>query len=297
MPDAITTLRKLGGVASIKQLRNAGVNEKLVRPLTKAERILRVRRGWYATLDANQLVVQAARVGGSLACISGAVALGAWQPPGSILHVSVPVGSRHLKDPTTGNDIVRSTTSVEIHWNGRAGALTSFRAGVLPILECLEEVVRCQPEDIAFAVVESAIHAKLVSVRDVRALAIKVPSRARLLRLAKGKSESGTESLFRFRMRNGRFTMEQQVEIPGVGRVDFLIGDRLIVEIDSEAHHGTLGQRRRDLKRDAVAATLGFETLRFDYDPVMFDWEFVATTVEAVVARRGHLGRQSRRYG
>jgi very-short-patch-repair endonuclease len=71
--------------------------------------------------------------------------------------------------------------------------------------------------------------------------------------------------------------------------VDLLIGDSLIVEIDSETHHGKPEARRRDLQRDAVAAALDFETLRFDYTSVMFDWPFVTAMVESVVARDGHV--------
>ena len=183
---------------------------------------------------------------------------------------------------------------MEIHWSGHHGATTSFRPGALPILECIVEVLHCQPEDLAFAVVESAMHLGLVSVAEIRGLARTVPSRGAMLAFANGRAESGTESLFRFRTRHLGVEIDQQVDIPGVGRVDFLIGDRLIVEIDSEAHHGSSTQRRRDLERDAIAARLDFETLRFDYVPVTLDWEFVASTVEAVVARGGHLRSQSR---
>ena len=44
--------------------------------------------------------------------------------------------------------------------------------------------------------------------------------------------------------------------IPGVGVVDFVIGDCLILEADGETHGGR--NRHRDLVRDAIAMALGF---------------------------------------
>jgi very-short-patch-repair endonuclease len=235
------------------------------------------------------MVVRAARVGGSLTCISGCAHYGIWLPPDEVLHVAVPNGSRHLKDPMTGAPIDGTNENVVVHWSGPAGPTTSFRPGALDIVTCLVEVLHCQPADLAFAVVESAVHHRVLTIDALGLLREKVPSRARLLAAIHGKSESGTEALFYFRMLGAGIRMEPQVEIEGVGRVDFLVGDRLIIEIDSETHHGTAENRRRDLGRDAVAASFDYETLRFDYVMVMYDWDFVAVAVEAVVARNGHL--------
>ncbi|HEY4269409.1 MAG TPA: DUF559 domain-containing protein [Galbitalea sp.] len=85
--------------------------------------------------------------------------------------------------------------------------------------------------------------------------------------------------------------MRSQVEIPGVGWVDFVIGDRLIVEIDSREHHGGADNRLRDLERDSVAFALGYLPLRFDYSQIISDWDAVASTVCALIARGDHLAQ------
>ena len=121
-----------------------------------------------------------------------------------------------------------------------------------------------------------------------------VPSRAPVLQIAGRLADSGTESLFRYRMGLLGITMKSQVPIDGVGVVDFVIGDRLVVEIDSHAHHGTGDARVRDLTRDAILAGLGYLSLRFDYWMIIDDWDLVASTVFAVVARGDHLRPQSR---
>ena len=155
--------------------------------------------------------------------------------------------------------------------------------------ECLVEVLHCQPDEMAFAVIESALAKRLIRDGDVTWLTRTVPSRRSLLRMVGPLAGSGTESIFRYRMASMGVRMRSQVEIEGVGRVDFLIGDRLIVEIDSHDHHGSRAQRVRDLDRDAVAQVLDYLPLRFDYLQVLSDWDAVASTVFAIIQDRRHL--------
>jgi very-short-patch-repair endonuclease len=159
--------------------------------------------------------------------------------------------------------------------------------------ECLVEVLHCQPDEMGFAVVESALAKRLIRDADVTWLTKIVPSRRLLLSMAGPLAGSGTESIFRYRMAAMGVRMRSQVEIDGIGRVDFLIGDRLIVEIDSHEHHGSRAQRIRDLDRDAVAHVLDYLPLRFDYLQVLSDWDAVATTVLAIIQEGRHLNAKS----
>ena len=63
-------------------------------------------------------------------------------------------------------------------------------------------------------------------------------------------------------------------------------GDRLVIECDSEQHHGSCEQRLRDLRRDAVLACLGFIVLRFDWQQIFFEPDEVV----AALLRRVELG-------
>ncbi|MDX2377442.1 DUF559 domain-containing protein [Microbacterium sp. LRZ72] len=76
------------------------------------------------------------------------------------------------------------------------------------------------------------------------------------------------------------------MRIPGVGVVDFVVGDRLILEADGDTHAGE--GRHRDLVRDAVATTLGFITLRFDSAMILHEWGLVEAAVLAAVERGAH---------
>jgi very-short-patch-repair endonuclease len=160
------------------------------------------------------------------------------------------------------------------------------------VFDCLVQVLVCMPPDFAFAVVESALRNRLLSPPELARLrSTTTRAGARLLTHVDSLADSGTESLFRYRLLCLGILTRSQVRVPGVGRVDFLIGDRLLVEIDSETFHGSPAQRQRDLDRDAIAFGLGFLVLHFDYRQVLYDWDTVQATVLAVIGRGDHARR------
>lgn len=71
-------------------------------------------------------------------------------------------------------------------------------------------------------------------------------------------------------------------------RVDFLIGERLVVQLDGFAHHSTAHERRRDIEADARLALFGFTVLRFDWKQVIHEWSSVERTVLTAVAQGLH---------
>ena len=81
------------------------------------------------------------------------------------------------------------------------------------------------------------------------------------------------------------------MRVVSVGRVDLLIGDALIVEVDGVENHGGAENRHKDLRRDTHAAIWGFVTLRFDYALVVHDWPTVEHAILAYVDRGLHLRR------
>lgn len=77
--------------------------------------------------------------------------------------------------------------------------------------------------------------------------------------------------------------------VPGVGEVDIVIGDFLIVEADGRENHAREKERSKDLRRDAAAAAAGYTTLRFTYELIVDDWPLVEAAIRGAVARRSHL--------
>ena len=108
-----------------------------------------------------------------------------------------------------------------------------------------------------------------------------------MLDLAVPHSESGLESLLRIRLHLLGLTLESQVSIDGVGRVDFVVGRRVILEADGKDNHESEEHRHRDLTRDAAASARGYETLRFDYAMIVHSWDVVARAILAALGRAG----------
>lgn len=63
------------------------------------------------------------------------------------------------------------------------------------------------------------------------------------------------------RLRGAGFTLALQVKMPPY-RVDFLVNDKLIVEIDGATYHSSPEARARDRQRDAALGARGYVTLR-----------------------------------
>ncbi|UTT62057.1 DUF559 domain-containing protein [Microcella humidisoli] len=84
-------------------------------------------------------------------------------------------------------------------------------------------------------------------------------------------------------------TPQASLPIGDFARADLLVGDRLLIECDSEAHHAEPANRRADLRRDESLMALGFIVLRPDYRQVFDDPAGIVATVAAIVARGDHL--------
>lgn len=101
--------------------------------------------------------------------------------------------------------------------------------------------------------------------------------------------ESGTESLLWFRMCRYLLPLRRQVRIPGAGRVDFLVGRRLVIEVDGAAYHTDPMQFEEDRRRDATLSRMGYRVLRFSYRQVMDHWNDVENAILAAVLRGDHF--------
>lgn len=67
--------------------------------------------------------------------------------------------------------------------------------------------------------------------------------------------------------------------------------EQLAVELDGAAYHGEPGQRERDIRRDALVATFGIQTVRFSHPRIFGDPDGVRAEVLAILAvRRRQLG-------
>lgn len=283
--DLHRSCHDLGGVARIADLRSSGADRGDIDRAVRAGALLRLRRGWYGSPGASPALAAAVSHGGALGCVSVLQDEALWIL-GEHHHV-------HVAMRSNGHSLPHPECSCVLHWNAvpQSGGRVSLRTALAQALGCVgaEEF---------FVALESAMRRRVIDRRELAALRADVPADRRwLIDLARWDADSGLESLLRLRVHVLGISLRSQVEIPGVGRVDFVLGDRLILEVDGRFNHEAPPKRHKDLVRDAVAAAHGFDTLRFDYALVVHDWPLVEGAILAKLERRLHLTSRSRRRG
>ena len=275
---AARCLDDLGGIANARELAAAGVDAYALRVATRAGGIIRLREGVYGSRGLSEGVRVAVRHGGVLGCLSRLAALGAW--------TLVDDGCVHVVMPRNGRLRAHEACTCVIHWT-RA----PLRRGTQTVVEALAQTLACRGSEEFFVALESTMRKRLVTTAELAGLRARLrPGWRWLVDFARWDADSGLESLLRLRLHAVGISLESQVEVPGVGRVDFVLGDRLILEVDGKPNHVGASKRHKDLVRDAVAAAHGFDTLRFDYALVVHDWPLVEAAILAKVERGLHLG-------
>ncbi|MFC9772100.1 MULTISPECIES: endonuclease domain-containing protein [unclassified Pseudarthrobacter] len=77
---------------------------------------------------------------------------------------------------------------------------------------------------------------------------------------------------------------DAQVFLPGIGRVDFLLGGFLIVEIDGFAFHSKREDMLRDRTRNNLSAVHGYAVLRYMPEHIWFGPGRVISEITTVLA-------------
>ncbi|MEV8273846.1 type IV toxin-antitoxin system AbiEi family antitoxin domain-containing protein [Microbacterium sp. NPDC077184] len=261
------------------ELRAQGITRRSLATLVATGSLLRVRRGQYVVFDTPPAVTDAARLGGRLDCVSLLALLEVFVHHGSGSHIQITPGASRL--PAPGPASCR-------HWRDSEAAQNDL---CVPIVEALAQACRCQPIRSAIATLDSALHLGLIDDDGLGEVFARLPVRFRAIRgLVDGRCESGPESLVRLMLRMLGCAVEVQVEIRGVGRVDFVVDGWLIIECDSEAHHAGWDQQRRDRRRDLSAAALGFTTIRPLAEDVLFHADELFRQLRDIIATGG-VGR------
>lgn len=157
-----------------------------------------------------------------------------------------------------------------------------------------EHVARCQERVDALAIWESAIRKGLADPAVLARVQWHSAQAEDLAALSSSLSDSGLETHFTHLMRGHGVRVRQQVLIDG-RRVDGLIGECLIVQLDGFAHHRSAVDRRRDIEADARLRLRGYTVLRFDYVQILFHPDEVAEVVLLAMAQGlHHAARPSR---
>ncbi|WP_308113661.1 DUF559 domain-containing protein [Arthrobacter sp. ISL-30] len=159
---------------------------------------------------------------------------------------------------------------------------------VTSLADTLLHALRCLPEVEAAVMVESAVTQGRTTLEFLRA---RVPGNRngaarRVLELVDGSADSPIEVVARLLFWSAGIRLEAQVELAGIGIVDFLLEGILIVEIDGKSHLEPR-QVKKDRFRNNASTIGGFLLLRYDYEALMYSPDRVLAEVLKVLTSRG----------
>jgi very-short-patch-repair endonuclease len=271
-------LTSRGGIASRAELTRAGAHPLELTRAVQTGRLVRPRRGVYALPNVTGPPLEAARLGARLSCVSAARSYGWWGGTDSRLHLRLSSSAHTL--PAVRDAVV--------HWKDSEPAREIWRVSRA---DCLRSVVRCADEETAVAVLDTAVGSREVWFGDLVSLFASEPKWTRLVAAkARPGSDSGIESIVRQRLSASGHVVEQQIAVPGVGRVDLRIDGCLFIELDGFAFHSSKDAFERDRGRDVAFAVRGEPRLRFSASHVMDDWGVVYDAIRTVLAQEKARG-------
>ena len=254
--------------------------------------LIRARRGHYLPSAAPASLIAAVRVGGRLACVSELRSRGIWVvDDDQRVHVHVPSNASRLRDPADRGRPLSPDAGARTHWQDlRDPARAS--PGHVSMVDALLQSVGCLPARLLAASVDSALRAGLSLA--AQQILMTDPVLRGLLAHADTSAESGLETIVRELARDLRFAVRTQVPIDGVGFVDMVIEDRIVVEADGLAFHSGAAVAR-DRRRDAAVVASGRTVLRFGYPQIVGEPETVARSLIAAVASHRGIRNSGRK--
>jgi len=287
---AAVAVRRNGGPMRTRDLRRQGVSKSDLASAVRTGLLVRPRNGIYCLPETSPATLESLSHCGLVACVTASREYGLWT-----LDLGEDEGVHTWVDPdhrpvriALHPDEVEPDCCV-FH---RDTAIDPADRGRVGMVHALRQLLRCRGAECFFAALESALRQELIDETQRATLRGSVNRDERwLVDFARTDADSGLESIIRLRLRRHGLALASQVRVPGVGVVDFVIGDCLILEADGATHGGE--HRHKDLVRDAVAMSLGFVTLRFDSAMILHDWPTVEAAILAAVGRnlhRSHAG-------
>ncbi|GAB2981698.1 DUF559 domain-containing protein [Nocardioides montaniterrae] len=280
---AYDALTHLGGVATRQQLLSHVSARKLGHALA-ARAVVRIGHGRYALANVDTDTANAHALSAVL-CLASAALHHGWAVKTVPDRTQVSVRrNRRLAS--------RQLSRAEVHRHDlRPDEITD---GVVTNKEVtLMQCLRTLPDDEALAIADSAARtegpALLLRVRNL-AQGRGAARIRRLIDAADARAANPFESVLRYiasRVEGAVFEPQRVItDVDPVARPDLVEVDlRIVLEADSFEWHGDRAALRRDARRYDQLVAAGWIVLRFAWEDVMFDQDFVERVIRAVVTR------------
>ncbi len=249
-----------------------GMTDRRIARAVEAGELIRLPEGVYCGPGLAAEVRAAVMLGGRLACVSELRRRGVWA-------IASPAHVHFTREAARG-------ASGEVpHLNRLVGTPSP---GSVDVVDALLQVTKCLPRLHAIAAIDSARHLHLVGRRELGLLASRSRRARRYIAASDPAAESGLETFARVIAGDLGLCVRSQVVFDGIGRVDLLIEEAVVVEADGDAFHTDAAARRRDRRRDAALTARGHPVLRFGFDQLVGSPDEVAAAmIRAVRLHRG----------
>ncbi|GAB3631737.1 hypothetical protein GCM10027421_10900 [Microbacterium shaanxiense] len=259
------------------ELMEAGFSGRDITAAVRSGALVRLRRDRYARPTIDDDVAEAVRIGGHVSCLSLLRSIGIFVLASTGIHVQITPGTSRIRRP--------KLESTSLHWKATRECETHHAAH---LQDALRQAIRCQTPRAGLATIDSVLHHKLMTRREVESVFTTLPARfSVLLSLIDPSAASGPETFVRLILRSLGLRYETQVHLAGVGYVDFLVEGWLIIECDSRQWHEGWDKQVEDRRRDLAAAKLGHVTIRPLATEVLHDSAGVRESIARVIAVLG----------
>ncbi|MGA4508060.1 hypothetical protein ACQB6R_03395 [Propionibacteriaceae bacterium G1746] len=257
------------------QLLAADLTDAQIRRAVARGDLLRLGPRWYGTTATPPAVAAALKSNHRLTCLSALSLHGVFTPRVAERHE---VGRQCRCQPRRG---------VVEHLPLRAWPDDH---PILSLHDSLADALRCLNAESSAVVLESALHRRLLHPDDLPALLDPLSQRQRrAIGRLDARAMSGSETRVRRFFERRGVKVRPQFPLPGGGYADLLVGERLLIECDSLAHHTDLAAFAGDRHRDQRNLLAGLLTLRLTYDDVWVAWEATKRLFGEIL--RTHLHR------
>ena len=278
--DPRTPLRRRLHVWNTADLRAAGVTRHRQQALLAKGVLRSYGGGWFGTSRTSAEVAGALSRGNRLTCFSAARIHGLWTPALEGVHE---VSRRTAGEERPG--LVVAHTPALRRWPDDEP--------VMPLPIALSHALTCLDAESAAVLLESALERRLLVPSQVDALLAEAPVRQRrAVGRVSALAGSGSETRVRRYLERRGVRVREQVPVFDGGRVDLLVGDRLVIECDSVRHHGGRSQYYKDRRRDRASLVEGCLVLRLTWEDIWLRWEETAAMLETLIRRRVHRGQR-----
>lgn len=271
--EVAQTIAFHGGVTTWPELRRTHAARRIRRAVAQGS-VIRATRGRYILPSATQHLATAQSRSAVLSHLSAAAHLG-WKVKTvpAVAWVTVP---RNRKVRAEQRDGIRP------HWNELTGG--DIKHGVTTALRTVLDCARVLPFDEGLAVADSALRSRAITRAELTDAAqhLRGPGASAVRRVAAhadGRAANPFESVLRALCIDEGFVLTPQITITESGlyaEVD--LGSealRLAVEADGFETHGTRAGLRKDCERHTMFAIYAYSSLRFAFEHVMFEQDWV----------------------